>query len=321
MTFPRLIADIGGTNARFGLQREPDGPVLDVQVLQCADHATPLHAVQTYLRHTGGETPRQAAFGIATPITGDHVAMTNNPWSFSIEAMKQALSLDRLLVINDFTALALALPALSPAELRPLGGGTPKPNATRALIGPGTGLGVGGLLIGPNGEEVPISGEGGHVTLAATNEDEAALIARLRRHWDHVSAERVVSGPGLVTLYEARCALDGTTPAGFNAAEISQHALDATDALCTRTVQHFLAFLGNAAGNLALTLGALGGVYLGGGILPRLWPLLETSALRSRFEQKGRFQSYLEHIPIYVIDAANPPALTGAARALRNTDA
>ena len=314
----RLLGDVGGTNARFAWQASFGAPLRDIATLATADHATLADAITAYLNGIGRPAPAWCAIGIANPITGDHVQMTNCHWAFSISAMQQALGFERLVVINDFTALALALPDLTPAELRQLGGGAAVPGAAMALIGPGTGLGVSGLIPGDvPGRWLPLQGEGGHVTLAASNPREAAVLQVLRAEYGHASAERAISGQGLEALYAGLCTLDaikGFTP--LPAAAVSRHALAGDDAQCVEALDLFCAFLGNIAGNLALTLGARGGVYIGGGIVPRLGAAFMRSRFRECFEDKGRFRGYLEAIPVYVIHTAVSPALLGAARAL-----
>jgi glucokinase len=243
--------------------------------------------------------------------------MTNHDWSFSISAVQQGLGAERFLVINDFTALALALPALAPSDLMRVGGGEPVTGAPLALLGPGTGLGVSGLLPA-YGKHVPLNGEGGHVTLGGTDDFEDAAVRELRRRFGHASAERALSGPGLVNLYEAACALAGTPVQAKTAAEITTLAAAGTDAQCVQAEALFFSFLGSVAGNLALSLGARGGVYIGGGIVPRMGERILSSSFRARFESKGRFQPYLAPIPVYVVNAKSPPALVGAARALDN---
>ena len=314
----RLLGDVGGTNARFAWQASEGAPLRDVATLPTADHASLADAITAYLSAIGRPVPAWCAIGIANPITGDHVRMTNCPWAFSISAMKEALGFERLVVINDFTALALALPDLAPADLRQLGGGAAVPGAPMALIGPGTGLGVSGLIPGDlPGRWLPLQGEGGHVTLAASNPREAAVLQLLRAEYGHASAERAISGQGLEALYAALCTLDAIK--GFKrlpAATVSRHALAGDDAQCVEALDLFCAFLGNIAGNLALTLGARGGVYIGGGIVPRLGEAFTGSRFRACFENKGRFRGYLAAIPVYVIHAPASPALLGAARAL-----
>jgi len=314
----RLLGDVGGTNARFAWQDDADAPLRDVATLATADHATLADAITAYLARLGRAAPPWCAIGIANPITGDRIRMTNCHWAFSISGMQNALGFERFVVINDFTALALALPDLPPAELRQLGGSAAVPRGPVALIGPGTGLGVSGLLAGDApGRWVPLQGEGGHVTLAASSPREAAVLQVLRDEFGHASAERAVSGQGLEALYAAVCKLDAVADfAPLPAAEVSQRALAGRDAQCVEVLDLFCGFLGNVAGNLALTLGAVGGVYIGGGIVPRLGDAFTRSRFRACFEDKGRFRAYLEAIPVYVIHTQVSPALLGAARAL-----
>ncbi|MFZ2649260.1 MAG: glucokinase [Burkholderiaceae bacterium] len=319
MSSPRLLADIGATSARFALLFPGHSMPAELAVLPCKEHASLLDAICTYLARHTGVAPRSCAIGIATPVLGDWVSMTNHPWSFSIRELQAALALERLVVINDFTALALALPLLPAHELRSIGAGLAKPGAPIAVLGPGTGLGVSGLI--PHGKTfVPIVGEGGHVTLSPANEAEDAVLTQLRQRFGHASAERALSGPGLVNLYLACCEIAGRTPLALEPQQVSARALSDEDPMCRRAVELFFAFLGTSAGNLALTLGALGGVYIGGGIVPRLIGLMEPSLFRARFEGKGRYADYLRDIPTWVIESDFPPALLGAARALEMAD-
>jgi glucokinase len=314
-TFPRLLGDIGGTHARFAWQQQADAAITDIARYP-THHATLEQAIRQYLEEHRRPQPAAAALGIANPVSGDHIQMTNHAWSFSVSALKQRLGLGRLVVLNDFTALALALPTLNGDDLRPIGAGVAEPGASMAVLGPGTGLGVSGLIADGRGGWAPISGEGGHVTLAAGNDHERAIIEQLSQRFDHVSAERVLSGPGLVNLYEAQCALIGVTARPLQPAEIAAHARTDEDPACSAALQLFFALLGSVAGNLALTLGARAGVFIGGGIAPKLFSELERSEFRVRFESKGRFADYLRPIPTWVIDARIPPALLGAAKTL-----
>ncbi len=313
--FPRLLGDVGGTNARFAWQAERGASLTDVATLPAAGHETLLHAMQDYLGRYQRPAPKQCAIGIANPIVGDRVQMTNHHWAFSISEMQRELGLQRFLVINDFTALALSLPSLDAADLRAVGGGTAVANAPLGLLGPGTGLGVSGLLpaIGGRGA-IPINGEGGHVTLAPVNELEEQVVRILRREFGHPSAERALSGAGLVALYNALCEVDGVAARPLTPAEVTSQ-LD-TDPQCGGAIDLFFSLLGNVAGNLALSLGARGGMYIGGGIVPRLGDRIDRSLFRARFEDKGRFRGYLQGIPIWVVNARMSPALIGAARAL-----
>ena len=317
-SFPRLLGDVGGTNARFGWQATADSGIEHVLVLPCAAHETLEAAIRTYLELKNLPMPREGALGIANPITGDEIRMTNHHWSFSISEMQRNLGLDRLNVINDFTALALALPSIPSAHLVQIGGTVAIPFAPKALVGAGTGLGVSGLLpTDANDHWVAIAGEGGHVTLAAQTETEYRVIELIRQRYGHVSAERILSGQGLVDLYLALRQLKKETPVDVaGAAEITAWALQDKDPLAQQSIELFTGFLGSVAGDLALTLGARGGVYLGGGIVPRWLGWFETSNFRERFEAKGRFKTYLKEIPVWVINAPESPALLGAARSL-----
>ncbi|MBT9491382.1 MAG: glucokinase [Paucibacter sp.] len=315
-----LLADIGGTNARFAWQNEAGAPIEALRIFPCAAFASLQLAIAAYLLELGRGQPGQAAIGIANPVSGDRVSMTNHHWSFSIEQMRQQLGLRRLVVMNDFSALALALPDLAANEKRLICGGAPVAGAAMALIGPGTGLGVSGLIPCGSGADLryqALDSEGGHGTLCASTPREWAVLQSLQARFGHASAERAVSGQGLVWVYEALCGLDGAPiPSELSAAQISAAALDHSDARADETLDLFFAFLGAMAGNLALTLGARGGLYLGGGILPRLADRLAGSAFQARFVGKGRFSDYLQAIPVYLIQTQESPALRGVARAL-----
>lgn len=314
--FPRLLGDIGGTHARLAWQAAPDAPLTHVRSLSSTAFPTVADAIEDWLAQGPRQPPVAACLGVATAVVGDVVAMTNHPWVFSIEALRQRLGLQHLLVINDFTALALALPVIEAQHLHQVGGGAGDPQSPQALVGPGTGLGVSGLLPCAQGP-VPLAGEGGHVSLAAHNETEWAVIQQLRSRHAHVSAERALSGPGLGELYLALCQVRGVTPlAPPEAAEIVRRALAGQDSLCRGALDLFFDFLGSVAGDLTLTLGARGGVFIGGGMVPRMLDAFMQSGFRQRFEDKGRFAPYLREVPVWVITAPDSPALWGAARAL-----
>ena len=302
---PRLVADIGATHARFALQTAPD-VFRSVAVLECErfDGIVPL------LRHYLADHPdlslHHAAFAVANPVNGDQVRMTNRAWEFSTEAVRRALGLSTLLVVNDFTALAMAIPVLQPADLLQVGEGKPAAGAVIGVLGPGTGLGVSGLIPTADGF-VTLGSEGGHVNFAPGDEREFAILQYAWREWQHVSNERLVSGPGMELMYLALAARHGLHDvASRSAAQIVSGALDGGDALCLEVLEVFCGMLGGAAANLAVTLGAFGGVYIGGGIVPRLGEWFAQSPFRARFEAKGRFSDYLSSIPSYVITAPNP---------------
>jgi glucokinase len=309
-----LVGDIGATNARFGLM-SPQRVLLHNRTFACVAHPTIEDALALYLGERGGlPMPRVGALAIASAITGDQVSMTNHPWSFSVSALRAHLGFERLEVVNDFTAAALALPHLGAADRLAVGGGSPAAGAPFGVLGAGSGLGVSGLV--PAGERwIPLTGEGGHAPMAPADERESAVLAYLRRHLDHVSAERLLSGPGLVNIYNSLAALDGVPARGYTAPQITDPAIDAADPLCRESTRLFCAMLGTTAGNLALTLGARGGVYIAGGIVPRLGRRFVDSPFRERFEAKGRMRPYLAAIPTYVI--THPfPAFVGCAALL-----
>ncbi len=311
----RLVADIGGTHARFALVNGAMRPYA-MRVLACAQYASLAAAASDYLAEIDGPMPRAGACAMAMPITGDRLKMTNNRWEFSVEETRQQLGFEHLLVLNDFTALAWSLPHLGPEDKRQVGGGAAIGGAAIGVIGPGTGLGVSGLI--PAGRDwVALQGEGGHVTLSPADAREAKILEIVWREHTHVSVERLVSGMGMGTLHRAVAEVDGLGYTPLEPADITARALAGTDAACVATMETFCAMLGTAAGNVALTLGARGGVYIGGGIVPRLGVWFDRSPFRSRFEAKGRFAAYNATIPTYVIQAA-APALVGAAWALES---
>ncbi|WP_266007941.1 glucokinase [Paucibacter sp. PLA-PC-4] len=318
---PYLVADIGGTNARFGWVACGGSVVTHVRTLPVPAHVGPAEAARAYLiglqRDLGVayQAPRRAAFAVATAVAGDRVELTNSHWSFSRAAVQAALGLDVLLMLNDFEALALSLPRLGAAQLRAHGGVLLRPSGTLAVIGPGTGLGVAGVVQTAQGW-LALPGEGGHATLAPADEFESELLARVRRDHAHVSAERLLSGIGLPVLYGAVAAVLGQPVSVPQSTEaIVEAGVDGTDVLSSRTLEAFCALLGSFAGNVALTLGARGGVYIGGGIVPRLGECFFASRFRERFESKGRFRPYLEGIPTALI-TDTLAALGGAALAI-----
>jgi len=308
----RLLADIGGTNARFALQQAGSDGFADIEVLACSAYPVIEDAVRAYLaraaaRGLATDGIRHAAIAIANPVEGDEVSMTNHCWRFSISALKAELGLDTLLVVNDFAALAMSLPHLKAEQRERIGGGIEQPGKAIGLIGPGTGLGVSGVV--PCGARwMPLAGEGGHVSFAPVTRQEMKILQALWEEHGHVSAERLLSGAGLESIHRA---LAGQR---LGAPEITGRALGSSVA-CRETVETFCAVLGSVAGNVALTLGATGGMYIGGGIVPRLGWLFTASRFRERFEGKGRLSSYLARIPTWLI-TEEYPALRGVAAML-----
>ncbi|MEO6279325.1 glucokinase, partial [Roseateles sp.] len=321
--YPWLVADVGGTNARFGTVAGPGAAVEDVRVLSVAGNAGPAAAVRAYLagRAPGAPQPQSAAFALATALEGDHIELTNGAWSFSRAGTQAELGLQTLLCLNDFEAQALSLPRLKGHQLRSWGEPPPAvesvPTGTvMAVIGPGTGLGVGGVVRAP-GRWLALPGEGGHATLAPADDFEGAVLSHARREFPHVSAERFLSGIGLPVLCRSvAAALGGAEDvASLSTEQIVARGLSGESAACSRALDVFCAMLGGFAGNVALTLGSRGGVFIGGGIVPRLGERFFQSEFRARFEAKGRFQSFLSTVPTaLIIDTL--AALSGASLAL-----
>ncbi|WP_433256464.1 glucokinase [Streptosporangium sp. CA-135522] len=305
MSLPWLVADIGGTNARFGLVMEPGGQPEAVAVLAGADHDGLPEAVAAYLaEHAGGVQPGAACIAIAGPVEGDRYRLTNAGWSGSV----RDLGIPNAELLNDFEALAASLPHLSGGDLVSLGGPEPS-RGVKAVLGPGTGLGVGGLVPAGRGW-VPIPGEGGHVTMPVLDERDHAIVQALRADGlQHVVAEHLLSGPGLTRLHRGLALVRGVDAPRLSASDIVAR-LD--DSLCAETVEVFCGMLGTFAGNVALTLGARGGVYLGGGVLPRIVERVRASDFRRRFEATPTLNDYLSAITTALI-VAPQPALVGAA--------
>ena len=308
-----LVADIGGTHVRFAIATAL-GEIRAPATYHCADYASLTAAARAYLETNSEPPPAQAALAIAGPVQGDAIRMTNHLWAFSVDTVRRELGLERLEVLNDFTALALAVPALAGDDLHEIRSGTPSSQAPMAVLGPGTGLGVAALV--PAGNSwTALTTEGGHRDLAAQNEREWQIVRHLRERFEHVSAERVLSGPGLVNLYEAISRLSEEEPQSLTPAAVVAGARERSSLACVEATNLFSGWLGSVASDLALTLGAFGGVYLGGGILPKMGEVFDTDRFCERFLAKGRFRDYLRPIPVSVI--IRPQAtLLGAARAL-----
>jgi glucokinase len=299
-----LLGDVGATNARFA--RLSKGVVGAVETINVADHPRFTDAVQTFLRRQSGIMPvTGAVLAVAGPVKAGRAILTNCPWVIDADELRRTFGFSRLRVLNDFEATAFALPHLTEADLHPLGGGKAVPGAPMAVLGPGTGLGV-ACFIPPN---TVIPTEGGHATLPGASPREDAVIEHLRRQFGHVSIERAISGMGLENLCRAIAAIDGHDVPDHCAADITRNALDGTCPASAAALDMFCAMLGTVAGNAALTFGAQGGVYIAGGIAPRIVQHLERSEFRARFEAKGRFRNYLEAIPVHLIMHPNAPFL------------
>jgi len=294
-----LIADIGATNSRCALLNDR-GQVLSAEVFQNEAFGALEGVLRVYLEHRrASDRPKRAALAVAAPVLGDDVQMLNIGWRFSQAKLREELGFTRLSVVNDFAAVAWSLPSLGPQDRTQIGGGTAVTRMPLAVLGPGTGLGVATLV--PTGDTwTAVSGEGGHATLAATTSEEAAVIELVREETGHCSVERVLSGPGLVRLYEALGKIAGRKISKVTSTDVTALARKG-EPLAKKTLTMFFAMLGSVAGNLALTVGALGGVFVGGGIVPQLIRELEASPFRERFVAKGRYREYLDAIPTFVI--------------------
>jgi glucokinase len=305
-----LLADIGGTNTRCAIV-DKDGAPRMIEAFDNRRFADLSELLKHYIESLPADhRPVSGTLAVAAPIRADTVRMINIDWQFSTESLRQSIKMDRLKIINDFEALAIGLPHLGPDDLMQIGSGQSAPDKPKAVLGPGTGLGVASLIPVPGGWQA-ISGEGGHVTLPAVTHQEAGLIASIHDRFGHCSAERLLSGPGLALLHATLHA-----PAESTASEITSMA-ESGDENALDTLNIFFEFFGTVAANLALTVGAFGGVYIGGGIIPRHTERFAESGFRRRFEAKGRYGDYLKSIPTYLI-VAEHPTLIGLAAAAEN---
>jgi glucokinase len=304
----RLIGDIGGTNARFAVSEH--GSYSELSHVAVSEYASLQDALVDYVaKLPRDKRPVEGALAVAGPVSGDHVQLTNVSWSFSTKALESALGLSSLTIVNDFAATAMAIPFIPATDLHRAGDPQPTARGPIGIIGPGTGLGVSSLV--PHGTSwTLLPGEGGHVTLPAVTTKEDRVLEIFRKRWEHVSAERALSGAGLVNLYEAICAIGGRQPEKLSPADVTDRATRGTDPACVETFETFCSMLGTVAGNLALTVGATGGIYIAGGILLRFKEAFASSAFRGRFENKGRFRGYLQRIPTFLI-LEESPALLG----------
>lgn len=294
-----LLADVGGTNARFALLA--GGKVGAIAHMAVRDHGSFREALSVYLGNLPeAGTVRAAILAAAGAVQDGRCALTNSPWVIDAAELCAAYGFSTVRLLNDFEAVAWSLPRLSGDNLRQIGGRQPVEGAPLAALGPGTGLGMSANIPHATGHLV-LSSEGGHSTIAGRSSREDAVIAHLRQRFGHVSAEHVVSGGGLENLYEALAVLDGIVLPRRRAAEITRYGVEGSCTTSRAAVDMFCAMLGTVAGNLALTLGARGGIYIAGGILRHMPDYFAGSQFRARFEDKGRLRKYLEPIPAYLI--------------------
>lgn len=309
-----LVADIGGTNARFALVVSGENRLSRFMSLPTRDYSGLIPAACEYLDRIPGKRPSRACIAVACPVRGDSISLTNSDWSFSVEEVRQTLNLQRLMVVNDFKALAAGVPLLATDQRVQIGSGSPVPDRPISVIGPGTGLGV-ATIVRDGGRRIVLDGEGGHVGFAPGNEREIEILRLLSRQFGRVSTERILSGDGMATLYRALAEIDGVDSPALEAADIIERAKSGSCSRCLEVIGIFCAALGSFAGDTAMTLSSQGGVFIGGGIVPRIVELLEHSPFRERFESKGRTSSFIENVPTYLI-TSDHTALTGAASLL-----
>lgn len=306
----RFVADVGGTNIR--LAREENGQLRDIKKYICADYGNIADVISLYFESLPDYQFVAGCIAIACPVENDWIKMTNHHWQFSVKETQAKLGLTYLSVINDYTAVSMSLPVLTDEQKVQIGGGEAKPNRTTAVFGPGTGLGV-GVLAPIEGGWQCLDGEGGHVDFAPVDEKDLTIWHYLNEKFGHASAEEVMSGRGLVNIYEALAKFKGQSPTFSEPEQITTNALNQSCEVCVTALKQFCRIMGGFAGNLALGLGAFGGVYISGGIVPRFVEYLQQSGFRTRFEAKGRFRSYVAAIPTFVITEPDHGLLGAAA--------
>ena len=305
-----IIADIGGTNMRIA-QVDEQGAIVNIAIYTCAEHAGLAEILSNYIaQYQLTDKKINACLAIACPVDNDLIVMTNLPWQFSQQALKADLQLQQLVLINDFTAIAHAIPQLKADQKVQIGVGQPIANKPISICGPGTGLGVANIVASDNGW-LSLSGEGGHVDFAPVDQQEIDILTFLMKKYARVSYEQLLSGLGLEQIYQALSFIKTGEALKLPAKEITLKAINNDCQLCAETLAQFCRVLGSFAGNLALTLGSYGGVYIAGGIVPRFIEYFQTSEFRSRFEAKGRMSGFNQPMPTFVV-IEEQPGLLGA---------
>ena len=298
-----LVGDIGGTNCRLATCDPVNGEISEITIFPVEELDSLEQALNTYRAAKPEHSFLQAAISIANPITGDQIAMTNAHWDFSIERTRQNCQLDRLVMLNDWESVALSLPSLQTSDLEHINNRRGNEFGNRALCGVGTGLGAAGLVGGNNSDWLPVAGEGGHTSFSPLDQEEIKILETLRENHEHVSFERILSGAGLVNLHQAISRNAGVKCKSKSPEEIVRQASQANDLICVQTVEVFCRTLGNFAGNLSLTLGATGGIYIGGGVVQRINQLgiFNKKEFLSGLTRKGRLSEWLNDIPAYLL--------------------
>lgn len=313
MSTVRLVADVGGTNTRIALFDEDKGEFRATSGYRNADHGNLDQVISCWLDTLDEPTPQRACIAAAAPPAGDQVKMTNIGWSFSRSGLARQFGIKNFSWLNDFEANAYSLPHLAPENLEQINTGSRHEQATLATVGPGTGLG-GATLRWLNGMPIACDGEPGHAGLSPTTELELEVFRILLPEFGNIYAELLVSGAGLVRLYRAIARVNGQAAQDLSPADVSSRGMDASDQLCVEALETFCAFLGSVCGDFVLQNGAYGGVYIAGGIIPRMIPFLRNSAFMTRFCAKGAMHEHLAAVPVQVITSAQP-GLIGAANA------
>lgn len=319
--FQILVADIGGTNARFGLvelgtdassSNAHQGFIATRQIrLKCSEYPTIAAMAKAYCEQADLAMPDYGCLAIAGPIENGWVRMTNLNWAFSIEDMRNELGMTGLEVINDFAALAYATPFLRGEEIGLLHAGTANPEAAIVVFGPGTGFGM-AALVPDHGDWKLLPTEGGHCSFAPTDSKDLAIRAHLAEQQSHVSIEDLLSGRGLVSIYQALAKLAGKEAQNFTPADVSTKGMADEDSLCREALETFCNMLGSVAGDKALSLGAKGGVFLGGGIIPKIAKFIPQTRFEERYRHKGPMTDYVSAIPVNMI-LNDTAALVGTA--------
>ena len=314
-----LVADIGGTNIRVGyfVTDQTTGvasEIRELQVFKCAEYPSLALVLQTYLEKAAVQNRViNVCLAIACPVENDLITMTNLPWEFSQKELKEQLNFNSLYLINDYTAIAHAVPFLKDDQKVKIGGGSAVNEKPIAICGPGTGLGVANVVFS-QGNWVSLGGEGGHVDFAPIDDTEMKILSFLLTKYQHVSYEQLLSGLGLEQIYQALSHIAGSTDnLSLTAQQISENALAKTCTRCEQTLSQFCKILGSFAGNLSLTMSSFGGVYIAGGIVPRFVDYFKNSDFRTRFEEKGRFKGFNSSIPTYVVTESQPGILGASA--------
>ncbi|MFT5692315.1 MAG: glucokinase [Oceanicoccus sp.] len=305
----QVVADIGGTNARFAYVSSECDDLMGIEIFPCANFPFFVDAIRAYMERGHVEHVDKICLAVAGPVESDWIDLPNNHWAFSRSELQDSLAAS-VSIINDFSAQVLSIDCLTESSRRWIGTARPKGKAVTAVIGPGTGLGVSAMM--PSGDILP--SEAGHIAFAPSNNHEVDLLKQLWQRYDRISIERVLSGMGLANLYWANCRLDGTERE-LPAPEVTAGAY-AGDKYCLQAVNDFLAILASVAGDVALMMGAHGGVFLSGGILPRLLDLMDENHFRQRFNDKGRFSDICSEIPLAIV-LAEHPGLQGCVEFLR----